>query len=78
MKVSSKSGHGRHAHNYLIFLAVLMSSNDPLCNRRSNLIPDWVLGVVTSRDEELILDINEMLTVMDDLYVCICNRVLII
>jgi hypothetical protein len=50
-----------------------MGSNAALRNRSSNLVPDWMLSVIASRDEELVLDVDEMFAVMDDLDICICD-----
>jgi len=76
MKISCEGGHGRHADDDFEFLPILICLNTTISNSRSDLIPDWVLSVVCGRNEELILDIDEVLAVANDLDISVCNRVL--
>jgi hypothetical protein len=52
------------------------STKDAFNNSSPNLVTDWLLFVAGGSDEELILNVNEVLAVLDDIDVRICNRVL--
>ena len=77
MKVTGKSRHRRNADNDLVCFSSIMCTKDAFYDGSSNLVLDWVLTVCCRGDEELVFNVDEMLAIMDDLYVCICNRVLL-
>jgi hypothetical protein len=76
LQVTCKSGDRRHADNDFEFLAILIGLNTAINNSSSDLVPDWVLSIVCSGDEELVLDVDKVLAITDDSDVGICNRVL--
>jgi hypothetical protein len=77
VKVTSESGHRGKADNHLVRFTGLVCSKDAFYDGSSNLILDWVLAIGCGGDEELIFDVDEMLAIMDHLYVRIGNRVLL-
>ena len=76
LQVSGKRRYGGHHHDDLVFRLIAMRLNDPLHDSCTDLILDRSLRIVGSRDEELILDVNEVLTVLDDADVGIGDGVL--
>lgn len=76
MKITGETGDRRDADDDLVRFASLVRTEDALNNGRSNLVFDRMLAVRCSRDEELILDVDEVLAITNDLYVRIGNGVL--
>lgn len=77
MEITSESRYRWHANDNLVLLAILISTDNSFGNGSSDLVVDWVLLIGTSSDEKLVLDVNEMLTLVNNLNVGIGNRVLL-
>jgi hypothetical protein len=76
LQVTGEGRDGRHADDDFELLAILICSNATFNESSSDLVPDWVLSITRCSDEELILNIDEVLTVSNHSDICICNRVL--
>ncbi len=76
MQVACKSRDRRHANNDFELLAILIGLNTAINDSSSDLVPDWMLSITCSSDEELVLDVDKVLAITDDSDVRICNRVL--
>lgn len=73
MEIASESRDGRHTDDSLPFLTLLVSSHDTLDERSAKFVAHRALVVVCCGDEELVLDVYEMLRVLDDFDVGVCN-----
>ena len=76
MEISCKGWYSRHANDDFVSLAVLKCANDSFDNGSSKFILHWMLGIIRSSNKKLILDIDEVLTVVDYLDIGICNGML--
>jgi hypothetical protein len=76
VEISCEGGHGGHADDDFELLAVLICLYAAISNGGSDFVPDWVLSVVCCGDEELVFNIDEVLSVADDFDIGICNGVL--
>lgn len=77
VKISCEGGNSWHKNNDFVLVSAPICSNNALNDGGSDFVSDRILLVACGSDEELILDVDEMLTVPNDLYVGICNGVLL-
>lgn len=76
MEITCKRGNGGHADDDFVGFAILPGSDNAFHDRGSNFVADGVLSVGGGGYEELVFDVDEMLTIMDYLDVCVGNGVL--
>lgn len=77
MQVTGKARNGGNADDDLVRFAGIVGPENTLYDGSSDLVLDWMLLIGGSGDEELILDVDKVLTVVNHLDVCIGNRVLL-
>lgn len=75
-QVTSKARHRGNNNDDLVLLTSSGSTQNALDNGSTDLVLDRSLRISRGRDEELVLDVHEVLTVLDNGSICIRNRVL--
>jgi hypothetical protein len=78
LQVSSKRRYGWDYDNHLVLLAIASSTYNALNDCCANLVLDGTLLVSSSCDEELVLDVDKVLTVPNGLNIRVLNRVLLL
>lgn len=74
-EVARKARHRGNHHDHLVFLASASSTQDALHDGGADLVLHRALRITCCRDEELVLDVHKMLTVLNHSSVCIRDRV---
>lgn len=77
MEIAGKSRYRWNTDNNLVSFTSVVCTEDTFDNCCSNLVLNWVLAIRSCGDEELVLYVDEMLTIVDQLDICIRNGVLI-
>lgn len=75
-QIAGEAGHGGDDDDNLVLLACAGGTENTFNDSSTDLVLDWLLFIACCCDEELILDIDEVFTVLDDLCICILDRVL--
>lgn len=75
-QITSETGHRGDDNEHLVLLTRLGRPQDSFHDRSADLVLHGLLGVTSGSDEELVLDVDEMLTVADDRSVGIGDGVL--
>lgn len=76
MEIACEGGDRGHTYYYFVDFVVLPGANDALDDGGADFVAYWVLGVRGCGDEELVFDVNEVLTIVDYLDVGVCDRML--
>lgn len=75
-QITCEAGYGGDYDDDFVLLASAGGAENTFNDSSTDLILDWLLFITRCRNEELVLDIDEVFTVLDDLSICILDRVL--
>ena len=76
VEISSEGRDGRHAYDYFVDFVIFPGPHHTFDDCGTDFVAHRVLGIISCCDEELVFDVNEVLTVVDYFDIGVCNRVL--